>query len=112
MKKTILASTLGLSLVAFTWATSAAAVDESAAIDLARESHCFKCHSVDKKKEGPSYKSVAEKYKGNAGAEEKLIKHITVPNKVKIDGELQDHQMVKSSDPAAIKNLVDWILSR
>lgn len=110
MKNTILFTALGVSLLAF--AGTALAVDADAAKDLARESHCFKCHSVDKKKDGPSYQSVAEKYKGKPGAEEKLIKHITVPNKVKIDGEWQDHQMVKSRDPAEIKNLVDWILSR
>jgi cytochrome c len=112
MKKKIVASALGCSLMAFALTAFAAGVDADAAKELARESKCFKCHSVDKKKEGPSYQSVAEKYKGKPDAEEKLIKHVTVPNKVKIDGELQDHPMVKSSDPAAIKNLVDWILSQ
>ncbi|MDA8109660.1 MAG: c-type cytochrome [Betaproteobacteria bacterium] len=112
MNNKILASALASSLIAGTGAAFAAGVDADAATDLARQSKCFKCHSVDKKKEGPSYHSLAEKYKGKADAEDKLIKHVTVPNKVKVDGEEQDHPMVKIKDPAAIKNLVDWILSR
>lgn len=112
MNGKILAPALTLTLVAFSGAALAAGIDEEAATTLLKESKCLKCHSVDKKKDGPSYHSVAEKYRGKADAEDKLIKHVTVPNKVKIDGEEQDHPLVKSTDPAAIKNLVDWILSR
>ena len=88
------------------------AADEPAARTLARQSNCFKCHSVDKKKDGPAWRDVAIKYQGKADAEATLTKHITSGEKVKFeDGHEEDHTVVKSSDPKEIKNLVDWILS-
>ena len=91
---------------------SAQAADEAAARGLARQSNCFKCHSVEKKKEGPAWHDVAAKYRGTPDAEAKLIKHVTSGEKVKFeDGHEEDHAIVKSTDPKEIKNLVDWILS-
>jgi cytochrome c len=87
-------------------------VDVAAAEALITSSKCTKCHSVDKKKDGPPYKETAAKYKGKADAEAKLTKHITTGPKIKIDGVEEEHQIVKSKDPAAIKNLVQYILSR
>ena len=90
----------------------AGAVDEEAARALARQSNCFKCHAIDKKKEAPPWRDVAAKYKGKPEAEAKLIHHITSGERVKFeDGHEEDHKIVASKDPAAIKNLVDWILS-
>ena len=55
---------------------------------------------------------MAKKFKGKPDAEAKLTKHITTGAKVKLeDGTEDEHPIVKSKDPAAIKNLVDWILS-
>jgi cytochrome c len=90
----------------------AAAPDEAAAMKLLEDSKCVKCHSVDKKKDGPSFKETAAKYKGKPDAEAKLTKHVTVPSKVKIDGAEEDHGSVKTRDEAKVKNLVTWILSR
>jgi cytochrome c len=91
----------------------ARAVDAAAAQQLARQSNCFKCHAVDKKKEGPAYKDVAAKYKGNPDAEAKLIHHITSGEKAKFDdGHEEDHAIVKTKDPAQIANLVQWILAQ
>lgn len=91
---------------------AASAADEEAARALARQSNCFKCHGVDKKKEAPSWRDVAAKYKGKAEAEAKLIHHITSGETVKFDdGHTENHKIVASKDPAEIKNLVDWILS-
>lgn len=88
------------------------AADEAAARALARQSDCFKCHSVSQKKDGPAWKDVAEKYRGKPDAEERLIKHITTGEKAKFeDGHEEDHKIVKSKDMNEIKNLVDWILS-
>lgn len=93
-----------------------AAVDEEAAKSLARDNNCFKCHAVSKDKDGPAYKKVAEKYKGVADAEAKLIHHITSGEKAKFpDGHEEEHKIIKTDPPndmAQIKNLVDWILSR
>jgi cytochrome c len=91
---------------------SALALDESAAVDLLKESNCFKCHAIGREKIGPSYNKIAEKYKGKPEALEKLTKHVTVPNEVEIDGSKEQHGQVKTSDPARVQNLVEWILSR
>ncbi len=79
---------------------------------LAKKNGCLKCHAVDKKKDGPSYKEVAKKYHGKAGAEDKLVTFITKGGKIKVDGVEDDHKTVKGGDVAAAKEIVKWILSR
>ena len=106
----IAACTLALGAL-FVMPAAQAAVDADAAQALMKKSNCFKCHSIDKKKDGPSYKEVAKKYKGKADAEEKLTKHITTRPMIEIDGKKEEHAAIKSTDPAEIKNVVDWILS-
>lgn len=91
--------------------TPALAADAADADKLLTDSKCLKCHSVDKKKDGPPYKEVAAKYKGKPDAMDKLVKHVSEPSKVKIDGVEEDHGAVKTRDAARIKNLVEWILS-
>ena len=93
-------------------APHAQAADAEAAKTLAKQSNCFKCHATEKKKDGPSYKEVAAKYKGKPDAAEKLAFHITSGEKVKFeDGHEEEHAMVKTKDKAQIDNLVEWILS-
>ncbi len=87
------------------------AVDEEAARALAKKSDCFKCHTVDQKKDGPAYREVAKKYRGKADAEAKLYTHVTTSPKVKIDGEEENHQVVKSKNDAEIYNLIRFILA-
>jgi cytochrome c len=95
--------------------TAVQAVDVEAAKALARQNKCLNCHSVDKDKDGPAYVKVAEKYRGKANAETRLIEHITSGEKAKFpDGHEEEHKIVKTSpakDMAQIKNLVQWILS-
>ena len=93
-------------------ASLAFAVNEDAAMALAKKSDCTKCHSVDKKKEGPAYKETAAKYKGKADAVDKLYTHLTTNPKVKVDGKEEEHKAIKTRDEADIKNLVAYILSR
>ncbi len=94
------------------FSANALAADEEAAKTLARQNGCFKCHAVDKKKDGPSYKEVAAKYHGKANAEERLFTHITSGEKAKFpDGHEEDHKIIKTKDTAQIKNLISWILS-
>lgn len=94
-------------------ATAAYAVDEEAARGLARQSGCFKCHSVSKKMDGPAYKDVAAKYRGKPNAEARLVEHITTGEKAKFeDGHEEEHKIVKSKDMNEIKNLVNWILAQ
>jgi cytochrome c len=67
---------------------------------------------VDKKKDGPSYKEVAAKYKGKADGEQKLFVHLTTSPKVKIDGKEEEHTSLKTRNEAEIRNVVQWILTR
>lgn len=111
-KKLISLSSLGLLMAAFT-SVSYGAVDADAAVSLAKKSDCLKCHAVDKDKKAPSFKSIAEKWKGKADAQAKLTESITKAPKVKMkDGTEEAHKVVASQDAGEIKNLVDWILSR
>lgn len=90
-----------------------AAVDVEAAKNVARANNCFKCHGETKEKDGPAYNKVAEKYRGKADAEAKLIHHVTSGEKAKFpDGHEEDHKNIQGkASPEEIKNLVDWILS-
>ncbi len=89
-------------------------VDAVAAKKLARNDHCLRCHAVDRKKEGPSYQAIAYKYKGQADAQDKLVKHITSgEDRVKLsDGHMETHKFDKTTDINKINNLVSWILAQ
>jgi cytochrome c len=103
--------TLAFTLPCFS-SNASAAVDADAAKATARASGCLKCHGETKSKEGPSYKKVAEKYRGKEDAEAKLIHHVVSGGKVKFaDGHEEDHKIIETQDAAEIKNIVDWILS-
>lgn len=41
--------------------------------DLAKKHNCSACHSINKKVVGPAWMDVAKKYKGDAGAKDKLV---------------------------------------
>ena len=79
--------------------------------ELAQKSGCLACHSIDKKVLGPSYKDVAAKYKGDKGAEAKLVA------KVKAGGSgvwgpmpmPANSPQVKDED---IKTIVQWVLAQ
>jgi cytochrome c len=45
-------------------------------VDMIKKNGCNACHSEDKKIIGPSYKDVAAKYKGDAGAVAKLTEKV------------------------------------
>lgn len=87
-------------------------LDADAAQALAKKSNCMKCHSLDKKKDAPSFKESAAKYKGKADAEQKLFTHLTTSPKVKVDGKEEEHAGPKTKNEAEIKNLVAFILSQ
>lgn len=97
----------------FVWTgTVMAEVDADAAQALAKKNNCFKCHAIDKKKDGPPYKETAAKYKGKPDAEQKLYTHLTTNPKVKVDGKEEEHKSLKAKNEADVRNLVRWILSR
>lgn len=96
-----------------TWTgTVMAEVDADAAESLAKQNKCSKCHALDKKKNGPSFKETATKYKTKPDAEQKLYTHLTTSPKVKVDGKEEEHKAIKAKNEAEVRNLVRWILSR
>lgn len=44
--------------------------------DMLRKHNCVACHANDRKMVGPSYKDIAAKYAGDAGAAQRLAKKI------------------------------------
>lgn len=88
------------------------AVDDADAQKLLKDSKCTKCHDVTKTKKGKPYQKVAADLKGKSGALDEVIKHMTEPSQVEVEGEKVDHGIVKTRDVARIKNLAEWILSR
>lgn len=76
---------------------------------LAKAKNCMSCHAIDKKVVGPSYKDVAKKYAGNAGAA------ATLEAKVKKGGSGTWGTVPMPPNPAVsdaeIKKLVAWILA-
>lgn len=103
---------IAASLLMFSAAVHAQEVDAAAAEALAKKSGCLKCHSVDKKRDGPSFKDIAAKYKGKADGTAKVKAQITTNPKIKVDGVEETHDALKSKDAKEIDNVVKWILSR
>jgi cytochrome c len=57
-------------------AAAPAVLSEADAMALAKKSGCLVCHAVDKKVVGPAWKDVAAKYRGDAGAEARMMEKI------------------------------------
>jgi cytochrome c len=77
---------------------------------VAVKSGCMVCHAVDKKVVGPSYRDVARKYKGNAGAQTALVARLRTGGKG-VWGEVA----MPAAAPALIgdadlKAVIAWIL--
>ncbi len=101
MKRIVTAAVLGLLV------SGAAFADAGA--DLAKAKNCLACHAVDKKVVGPSYKDVAAKYKGDKGAEAKLIAKVKSGG-TGVWGNVPMPPNPQVSDAEA-KQLVQWVLS-
>lgn len=108
-----LVGAIAVSAVAFLSAPAFAALDADSVEPYMKKAGCFKCHAIDKTKKGPSYKKIAEKYKGKPDGEAKVIKNITTSPKVKLeDGTEEEHKEVDLKDQADLKVIANWVLSR
>jgi cytochrome c len=87
----VAAMAVGLGATSVAWASE----------DLAKANGCLSCHSIETKKMGPSFKSVAAKYKGNAAAEGKLVEKLS---------KAQDHPEVKAKGDD-LQKLVHWVVT-
>ena len=97
------------------WVTSAAiaqSADIAAAEATIQKNKCGKCHSVDKKKDGPSFKETAAKYRSKADAQQLLTRHLSTGPTIRIDGIDEQHVVLKTADEAERTNLLRFILSR
>jgi cytochrome c len=96
---------LGAGAVAALFAVPALAQEE-----LAKKHNCFACHAIDKKVVGPSYKDVANKYRGDKAAEAKLVEKVKKGG-VGVWGQVPMPPNTTVPDADA-KALVQWILSQ
>ena len=86
-----------------------AAVDAAKAKQLAQQYNCLTCHAVDKKLVGPGYADVAKKYKGDKGAEAKLVAKVKAGG----SGVWGPIPMPPNNIPDAdAQTIVEWILSQ
>ena len=76
--------------------------------DIAKKKGCTNCHSIDKKLLGPAWQAIADKYKGDAGAPEKLSTKIAKGGGG-VWGSVPMPPQTKVSE-AEIKELVTFIL--
>jgi cytochrome c len=87
---------------------TANAEDAAKAKQLAQKFNCLACHAEDKKLVGPAYKEIAKKYKGDAGAEAKLIAKVKSGG----GGVWGSIPMPPNNVPEPdIKTIVEWILA-
>ena len=75
---------------------------------LAKAKNCMSCHAVDKKLVGPSYKDVAAKYKGDAGAAEALAAKVKAGGKG-VWGQIP--MPPNNVTPEEAKKLATWVLT-
>jgi cytochrome c len=83
-----------------------ATADEAAA----KSNGCMACHALDKKVVGPSYKSIANKYKGDANVADKLAKEVRTGSKG-VWGPVPMPAQAKISD-ADLKKVLNWVLAQ
>lgn len=87
----------------------AGAASAWASEDLAKKSGCMACHAIDRKMIGPAYVEIAARYKGDAGAEARLIEKLR-NGSTGTWGEVFMPPMPTVPE-ADIRILVKWILS-
>lgn len=99
-------SWLGLSVCLSLGALSGSA---SASPELAKSKNCMACHAVGNKVVGPSYKDVAAKYAGDAGAEDRLTQKV-LKGGAGAWGPVPMPANTQVSEAEA-RSLVKWVLS-
>lgn len=101
MKKLVMASLVATGLL-FAGGASAQSAEE-----LLKSKGCLGCHDVEKKKVGPAYKTVAEKYKADKDAVSKLTGEL----KAGKDKAGKGHPVKVTASDAELKTMLEFILS-
>lgn len=92
-----------------TLSVSSFAVDQAAAMDLAKKNGCLACHALDKKLVGPAWNEVGKKYAGDATAAEQLAVKVKKGTKGAWGPvPMPPNATVKDAD---VKTLVEFVLS-
>lgn len=88
-------------------------INPDAAKKLAKANNCYRCHAVERDKNGPGWAEIGNKYRSKPDGEAKLIKHLTSAPKVKLleDNVEEEHKIAKFREEADLINLARWILS-
>jgi cytochrome c len=94
-------------LAALATAALAGTAWASPAEDIIAAEKCNKCHTATTTKKGPSWASIATKYKGKPEVVDRLVLQLKNGGKV---GDEEDHKKVKASD-AELRAIVDIVLS-
>jgi cytochrome c len=88
--------------LAFAVAAASGAAWSQSGAELAKSKGCLKCHAVSARKEGPSFAETAAKYKGDSGAEDRLVAMLK-------DG--KGHDRIKAPD-AELRTIVQHVLAQ
>lgn len=112
-RKSIAGALLAAATLLLSSPAVAAGFDEAAAKKTMKKNDCTKCHAEKKTKKGPSYKKIAEGYKGKADAEAKIGEHLRKEPMVKLeDGTEEKHKAIEVKDDAELKNIIQYILAQ
>ncbi len=99
----------GLKLLVLCAALSASAAWANSPEQLARDAGCMSCHATAQKVVGPSFKAIAEKYRGQADAVEQLTQSVrngSRGNWGRIP--MPPHGAVPEAD---VRRIVGWVLT-
>ncbi len=78
--------------------------------ELAAKSGCVACHAADRKMVGPSYKQIAERYKGQADAPALLAERVRKGGKGVWGQVAMPPTDPAKVDDATVRTLVAWLL--
>ena len=99
MNRIVVSAAIGLAAAAFQ--ASGFAADAARGMEEAKEHGCLKCHDVDKKKVGPSFKDAGAKLKGKK-AEEAMAE---------MKGKPVHKTALKNVSDGSLKEIMGWIQS-
>lgn len=112
MTTSALFSTMLLSAFLVSSAAMANTFSDQEVKTLMKKSSCFRCHAENRTKDGPAYRTIAEKKRDMPGIEAVLLRHVTTAKTVEIDGRKEDHEPLQTRNDAEARAVVQWILTR
>ncbi|MBE0487923.1 MAG: c-type cytochrome [Halomonas sp.] len=103
------AASLLVALLASGQAQADAVEEDEAMIDLAWDSGCFNCHDLNKTLRGPAWRDVAERYRDDGEALDRLVATVREGG----SGNWGEERMTPNRRVAEedIERLVSWILA-